>query len=35
LGTLLKYQDDIEKMDNDTTHGLVQRAFAEANLISI
>ena len=34
LGTLLKYQDDIEKMDNDTTHGLVQRAFAEANLIS-
>ena len=35
LGTLLKYQDDIEKMDIDTTHGLVQRAFAEANLISI
>jgi|TARA_B100000959_G_scaffold46233_1_gene47023 MoxR-like ATPase len=35
LGTLLKYQDDIERMDNDTTHGLVQRAFAEANLISV
>ena len=35
LGTLLKYQDDIEKMDNETTHGLVQRAFAEANLISV
>ena len=35
LGALLKYQDDIEKMDNETTHGLVQRAFAEANLISV
>jgi len=35
LGTLLKYQDDIEKMDGDTTHGLVQRAFTEAELISI
>ncbi|MEA1881755.1 MAG: MoxR family ATPase [Candidatus Marinimicrobia bacterium] len=34
LGTLLKYQDDIEKMDGETTHGLVQRAFAEADLIS-
>ncbi len=34
LGALLKYQDDIEKMDGDTTHGLVQRAFTEADLIS-
>ena len=34
LGTLLKYQDDIEKMDRDTTHGLVQHAFTEADLIS-
>ena len=34
LGALLKYQDDIEKMDEDTTHGLVQRAFTEADLIS-
>ena len=34
LGTLLKYQDDIEKMDGETTHGLVQRAIAEAELIS-
>ena len=34
LGTLLKYQDDIEKMDRDTTHGLVQRAFTEADIIS-
>ena len=34
LGALLKYQDDIEKMDRDTTHGLVQRAFTEADLIS-
>ncbi|HIM73714.1 MAG TPA: MoxR family ATPase [Candidatus Marinimicrobia bacterium] len=34
LGTLLKYQDDIEKMDGDTTYGLVQRAFTEADLIS-
>ena len=34
LGALLKYQDDIEKMDGKTTHGLVQRAFAEAELIS-
>tara|TARA_Y100001970_G_scaffold252901_1_gene327078 strand:+ start:135 stop:1052 length:918 start_codon:yes stop_codon:yes gene_type:complete len=33
LGTLLKYQDDIESMDNETTHGLIQRAYAEANLI--
>ncbi|HJM95887.1 MAG TPA: MoxR family ATPase, partial [Candidatus Marinimicrobia bacterium] len=35
LGTLLKYQDDIEKMDGETTHGLIQRAFAEAELISM
>ena len=35
LGALLKYQDDIEKMDGDTTNGLVQRAFTEANLITI
>ena len=34
LGTLLKYQDDIEKMDGDTTYGLIQRAFTEADLIS-
>lgn len=34
LGTLLKYQDDIEKMDSETTQGLVQRAFAEADLIT-
>ena len=34
LGALLKYQDDIEKMDGDTTYGLVQRAFTEADLIS-
>ena len=34
LGALLKYQDYIEKMDGETTHGLVQRAFAEAELIS-
>jgi len=33
LGTLLKYQDDIEKMDSETTDGIVQRAFAEANSI--
>jgi len=33
LGTLLKYQDDIESMDSETTHGLVQKAFTEANLI--
>jgi hypothetical protein len=33
LGTLLKYQDDIEKMNGDVTHGLVQRAVAEADLI--
>ena len=35
LGALLKYQDDIEKMDGETTNGLVQRAFTEANLITI
>ena len=34
LGTLLKYQDDIEKMDGETTQGMVQRAFAEADMIS-
>jgi len=34
LGALLKYQDDIEKMDGEATHGLVQRAFTEADLIS-
>ena len=34
LGALLKYQDDIEKMDGGATHGLVQRAFLEADLIS-
>ena len=34
LGTLLKYQDDIQKMDKETTYGLVQRAFSEADLIS-
>lgn len=34
LGALLKYQDDIEKMDGETSHGLVQRAFAEADLIT-
>ena len=34
LGTLLKYQDDIQKMDKETTQGLVQRAFSEADLIS-
>ena len=33
LGALLKYQDDIESMDTDTTHGLVQKAFNEASLI--
>jgi len=33
LGTLLKYQDDIESMDSETTDGLVQKAFAEADLI--
>ncbi len=33
LGTLLKYQDDIESMDSETTHALVQKAFSEASLI--
>ena len=33
LGALLKYQDDIESMDSETTHGLVQQAFKEANNI--
>ena len=34
LGTLLKYQDDIEKMKGEVTQGLVQRAVAEADMIS-
>ena len=34
LGTLLKYQDDIEKMKGEVTHGLVQQAVAEADMIS-
>ena len=34
LGALLKYQDDIEKMKGEVTHGLVQRAVAEADMIS-
>ncbi|MCH2446681.1 MAG: MoxR family ATPase [Candidatus Marinimicrobia bacterium] len=33
LGTLLKYQDDIEKMKGEVTQGLVQRAVAEADMI--
>lgn len=33
LGTLLKYQDDIEKVEGEVTHSLVQRAIAEADLI--
>lgn len=33
LGTLLKYQDDIEKMNGEATHGLVQQAIAQADLI--
>ena len=34
LGMLLKYQDDIEKMKGEVTNGLVQRAVAEADMIS-
>lgn len=34
LGMLMKYQDDIEKMKGEVTHGLVQRAVAEADMIS-
>ena len=34
LGALLKYQDDIEKMKGEMTHGLVQRAVADADMIS-
>ena len=34
LGMLLKYQDDIEKMKGEVTHGLVQRAVTEADMIS-
>ena len=34
LGALLKYQDDIEKMKGEVTHGLVQQAVAEADMIS-
>ncbi len=33
LGTLLKYQDDIERMDSKMTHGLVQKAISDVNLI--
>ena len=33
LGTLLKYQDDIESMDNETSKGLIKKAFSEANSI--
>ena len=33
LGTLLKYQDDIEKMKGEVTQSLVQRAVAEADMI--
>ena len=33
LGTLLKYQDDIEKMKGEVTQGLVQRAVAAADMI--
>ena len=33
LGTLLKYQDDIESMDNETSKGLIKKAFSEASLI--
>ena len=33
LGTLLKYQDDIESMDSETTHALVQKAFSKASLL--
>ena len=34
LGALLKYQDDIEKMKGEVTHGLVQQAVAKADMIS-
>ena len=34
LGTLLKYQDDIEKVRGETVNGLVQRAITDANLIA-
>ena len=33
LGTLLKYQDDIESMDSETTKGLIQKAFTDSNFI--
>ena len=33
LGTLLKYQDDIESMDDETSKGLIKKAFSEASLI--
>lgn len=33
LGTLLKYQDDIESMDSETTQGLIQKAFTDSNFI--
>jgi len=34
LGTLLKYQDDIEKVRGETVNGLVQRAITDADLIA-
>ena len=34
LGTLLKYQDDIEKVRGETVNGLVQRAITAADLIA-
>ena len=33
LCTLLKYQDDIESMDSETTQGLIQKAFTDSNFI--
>ena len=33
LGTLLKYQADIESMDEETSKGLIKKAFSEASLI--
>lgn len=34
LGTLLKYQDDIEKVRGEAMNGLVQRAITDADLIA-
>ena len=34
LGTLLKYQDDIEKVRGEAVNGLVQRAITDADLIA-